>query len=140
MKYFAVIDTNVLVSALLKENSIPWKVIEYVKSSVITPIFNKDILLEYRDVLYRNNFDFDTSVVEETIQFMMDHGVNLQPVEINEFFNDKKDVVFYQIVMSGRQSANPDTKLVTGNIKHFPVKDFIVTPRQMIEIIENEQK
>ena len=28
-----------------------------------------------------------------------------------------------------------DAYLVTGNIKHFPTKPFIVTPRQMLDII-----
>ena len=28
-----------------------------------------------------------------------------------------------------------DAYLVTGNIKHFPAKPFVVTPRQMIDII-----
>ena len=28
-----------------------------------------------------------------------------------------------------------DAYLVTGNLKHFPEKPFVVTPRQMLEII-----
>jgi len=31
-----------------------------------------------------------------------------------------------------------ETYLVTGNIKHFPDKPFIVTPRQMLDIFLKE--
>jgi len=40
---------------------------------------------------------------------------------------DPKDKVFYEIVMEKRKTE--DAYLVTGNIKHFPAKPFIVTPR-----------
>ena len=36
--------------------------------------------------------------------------------------------------MSARNTM--DAYLITGNIKHFPVRNYIVTPKQMIEIIE----
>lgn len=29
--------------------------------------------------------------------------------------------------------------LVTGNLKHFPEKAFVVTPREMLDIIENKK-
>lgn len=48
---------------------------------------------------------------------------------------DPEDVVFYQVTMKARKKEN--TYLVTGNLKHFPKKTYIVTPRQMLDIIEN---
>ena len=30
--------------------------------------------------------------------------------------------------------------LVTGNIKHFPVKPFVVTPAEMVKIMELHQR
>lgn len=44
-----------------------------------------------------------------------------------------KDSVFYEVVMEERKEE--DAYLVTGNIKHFPEKPFIVMPRQMLDII-----
>ena len=35
--------------------------------------------------------------------------------------------------MEERKTA--DAYLVTGNIKHFPAKPYVVTPRQMLDII-----
>lgn len=46
---------------------------------------------------------------------------------------DPKDRVFYEIVMEERKSE--DAYLVTGNTKHFPAEPYIVTPRQMLDII-----
>lgn len=46
---------------------------------------------------------------------------------------DPKDRVFYEVVMEKRKGD--DAYLVTGNIKHFPTRPFIVTPRQMLNII-----
>jgi hypothetical protein len=49
---------------------------------------------------------------------------------------DPKDQVFYEVVMEKRK--NEVSYLVTGNIKHFPKKPFIVTPREMLDIILRE--
>ena len=46
---------------------------------------------------------------------------------------DSKDSVFYEVVMEERKEE--DAYLVVGNIKHFPEKPFIITPRQMLDII-----
>ena len=51
MKYFAVIDTNVLVSAMLKHQSVPGNILDMVFSGIITPVLNYDIESEYRDVI-----------------------------------------------------------------------------------------
>ena len=47
---------------------------------------------------------------------------------------DPKDSMFYEIVMEKRK--NTEAFLVTGNIKHFPKEPFIVTPREMLTILE----
>ena len=40
MKYYAVIDTNVLVSAAMKPESVPGQVVELVLDGVIVPLLN----------------------------------------------------------------------------------------------------
>ena len=46
---------------------------------------------------------------------------------------DPDDVVFYQVVMEGRKTEN--SFLVTGNKKHFPVREFVVSPAEFLERI-----
>lgn len=56
MKYYAVIDTNVLVSAMLKWTSIPGNVMELTFSGTIVPLLNEQIVKEYKEVLGRPKF------------------------------------------------------------------------------------
>ena len=53
----------------------------------------------------------------------------------DEDFIDKDDIVFYEVALS-----KEDSYLVTGNIKHFPKKPFIVTPTEMVAIISKMQE
>ena len=69
MKCYAVIDTNVLVSALLskKDNAPTVLVLEYILDGTVKPVFNNYILSEYDSVLRREKFKFDLSLVAELI-------------------------------------------------------------------------
>ena len=51
MKYFAVLDTNVLVSAMLRVGSVPGHVAEEAMNGDIIPVLNDEILAEYEEVL-----------------------------------------------------------------------------------------
>jgi len=137
MKYYAVVDTNVIVSALLKEQSIPWEILENIKNDRIYPLFNDEIIIEYEEVLKRNKFNFDESVVKNTINLILEKGYELNPHFIDEFFEDESDKVFYQITLTGI-SVFGNSHLITGNKKHFPLKEFVVTPAEMLEIINND--
>ena len=43
------------------------------------------------------------------------------------------DLIFYEVAMEKRDN---DAHLVTGNQKHYPIRDFIVTPAEMMKIIQ----
>ena len=58
MKYFAVIDTNVIVSAMLKNDSMPAQVLKEVLVGNINMLVNEQILDEYLEVLSRKKFRF----------------------------------------------------------------------------------
>ncbi len=137
MKYYAVLDTNVLVSALLKWDSVPGNVLQLAVSGTIVPILSRDIVEEYRHVLSRPKFHFTDKIVEAVIGEMEKAGIYIEAEKQNMDLPDPKDVVFYEVVMEERNQE--DAYLVTGNIKHFPQKPYIVTPRQMIDIILEEQ-
>ena len=61
--YFAVLDTNVIVSALLKNGSVPWQVAEEALHGSIIPVVNDEILAEYEEVLNRPRFQFKKQTV-----------------------------------------------------------------------------
>ena len=135
MVFYAVIDTNVLVSSLLKRDSIPAKILDLVISGIIVPLFNEEILEEYADVLSKKEFGFSVEDIGKLLNFIAQNGLLLEKTAVQEILPDPDDAVFYEIVMSARK--NRDAYLVTGNIRHFPSKNFVVTPREMLEIILN---
>ena len=134
MKYYAVIDTNVIVSALLKWNSVPGVVLQAVFNGFVVPVFNNEILNEYRNVLNRPKFGFSSELISETISQIESLGVMENALEtVAEAMPDPKDIVFYSIALSHGKTA--ETHLVTGNVKHFPANPIVVTPRQMLDIL-----
>ena len=68
MKFFAVIDTNVLVSSMLKGTSIPGIIVDKAINGPIVPLLNNEILAEYEEVLLRNKFGFEEEDVKTLIQ------------------------------------------------------------------------
>ena len=56
MIYHAVIDTNVIVSSMLKKNSIPDRIVDHALFGKIIPLFDNETLAEYEDVLNRKKF------------------------------------------------------------------------------------
>lgn len=133
-KIQVVLDTNVLVSALLTSNphSPTVQIVSFLYKGILEPLYNEKIIVEYRDVLNRERFKFDKALVEELITTIRSLGINIkEEATYNEIFPDPDDVIFYEVRMSV-----DDYYLVTGNIKHFPKKPFIVTPAQMLEILK----
>ena len=134
MKYYAVIDTNVIVSALLKWNSVPGVVLQAVFNGFVIPVYNDEILNEYRNVLNRPKFGFSSELISETISQIESLGFMENALEtVAEAMPDPKDIVFYSIALSHGKTA--ETHLVTGNVKHFPANPIVVTPRQMLDIL-----
>ncbi len=136
MKYYAVIDTNVLVSAMLKWNSVPGNVMELVYIGTIVPLLDPLIVKEYKDVLKRPKFHLTQKIINDTIEEIERLGIYIDSDETDVEFPDPSDRIFYEVVMESRKTEN--AYLITGNIKHFPNKSFVVTPREMMDIIIND--
>lgn len=138
MKYYAVIDTNVLISSLLTSNpnSATVLILKYVFDGKIIPLYSSTIIKEYKNVLSRKKFNFTISQINYILSAIEKYGLQLEPTHKTISLPDMDDLPFYEIVLD---SYINNTYLVTGNIKHFPKEPFIVTARQMLEIIEKSQ-
>lgn len=134
MQYLVVIDTNVIISALLSKHSdaATVQVFNAMLTDQITPIYNDEIIAEYNDVLHRKKFHFPESTIQATINYFRKYGIYADRLSTNENFSDPKDLVFYEVCMAKRDESS---MLVTGNMKHFPSKPFIVTPNELLDII-----
>ena len=137
-KIFVVLDTNVLVSALLKRESLPDIVVDKAVNGEIIPVLNEEIINEYDEVLHRKKFHIAQNDIDETIDGLKERGIFLNPAEeITDKVLHDKDVVFYAVTMEARKYNK--TYLVTGNKKHFPVKPYVVNPHEFLTILPNIQ-
>ena len=134
MKIYAVIDTNVLVAAMLTrhKDSATNRIVEAVNNLQITPLYHKDIIEEYRNVLSRSKFGFSPNDVERMISVITTYGILTFRETSSEIFPDTDDSVFYEVALS-----KDGAYLVTGNLKHFPKKPIVVTPAEMLQILED---
>ncbi len=135
---YAAIDTNVLVAALVTKNndSATVKVFEAIADGRITPLYHKDILKEYAEVLGRGKFKLNKASIKTVIGLIEKYGVEVFPKPTGEILIDMDDLIFYEVVMEKRDD---DSYLVTGNLKHYPVRDYIVTPAEMVEILRIDE-
>lgn len=133
-QYYAVFDTNVLVSALMsaRQDSPTVRLLDYVIDERIVLLYNGDILGEYDEVLHRDKFHFS----EERIQAVLDlvkTGLCLDPTQSDEAFPDPDDRVFYEVALSKDGSY-----VVTGNLRHFPRKPIVVSPADFLDMMDKE--
>ena len=99
----------------------------------IVPLYNDEILEEYKSVLSRPKFHLNLSLIETIIKAIITDGLNIDRTPTADIeFPDPKDIVFYEVALSVE-----DSYLITGNIRHFPVKPFVVTPAEMVRILED---
>lgn len=133
---YAVIDTNVFVSALFSKNInvATVKVLDAIFQGKIVPLYNDGIIAEYEEVLHRSKFHFTPSLVNKYLKSICKMGISSERVHSDEVFPDQDDVVFYEVALS-----KEDAYLVTGNTKHFPKTPIVVTPAEMMEILQRKE-
>ena len=134
---YVVIDTNVLVSALLssKDDTATVQVLSKVIIGEIIPVYSNVITKEYRKVLSRKKFGFSGDMIEYLLSAIEKYGILVDPSPSGITLPDMKDVPFYEVVLEKRDD---NAYLVTGNIRHFPKEPFIVTPRELLDILNNK--
>lgn len=138
MRYCAVIDTNVIISAILskRDDAATVRVLREVLGGRITPLYHKDILSEYDEVLHRRKFHLKEETIQIILSAIVQFGVEVFPQPTGEILIDMDDLIFYEVAMEKRED---NAYLVTGNQKHYPLLDFIVTPAEMMRIIDEEK-
>ena len=132
---YAVIDANVLVSASITKNPLSptVKVVANMLGGRIKPVYNRDIIAEYAEVLHRPKFHLNENDIKLLIDSIQKYGIHSDRIPFDGDMPDEKDRPFYEVSLSVE-----DSFLVTGNLKHFPVTPKVITPAQMISIIEGD--
>ena len=112
-----VIDTNILVSGFLKPYSDASSIIKLIFERKIKLAYDIRILLEYEDVLKREEFDFNKSAIKIIIDFIKSSGINSSAITLKKTLPHENDNPFLEVAVA----SNADF-LITGNKKHFLMK------------------
>ncbi len=122
-----VLDTNVLVSALLNPGGTPAQILNLVLNGKLTLLFDNRIFNEYTEVLKRDVFGFKDEWTQPLLDFLKYEGeyITAEPVKIP--FKDQDDKAFYEVAKSGNARY-----LITGNGIHFPEEDLVISPKDFI--------
>jgi uncharacterized protein len=131
-----VIDTNILVSALLKPDSTPELIISLVLEKQVVFCLSEPIAAEYEEVLSREKFkSLDRRKVKTLLTRLQARARWVKPdVYVDIIPNDREDNKFLECA----QEAKADF-LITGKTRHFPFKKFektrIVSPAEFLSVI-----
>ena len=123
-----VIDTNVFVSGLINYKGIPGQIVNMLLAERFTLLFDNRILEEYEDVLNRKKLKLSRKIIDPIIDYIKSDGIFVIAEPIKLKFEDEDDKKFLEVAISGNAEY-----LITGNKRHFPTNDIIVTPREFIE-------
>ena len=127
-----VIDTNVLVSAALKPESIQRTALVLAVTKPARFYVSRPILVEYADVLARPELSIRKGVRQQLLQLIKNDSHIVAPLRRLEVAGDPDDNMFIECA----DAAQADY-LVTGNQKHFPrfwKKTKIITTRELISL------
>jgi putative PIN family toxin of toxin-antitoxin system len=110
-----VLDTNVLVSGLLKGYSNAGTILRLVAGGLVQTVYDMRIVTEYREVLLRPKFGFEKTLIESLLAQIREDGILVVPEPLPENLPDPDDEPFLEAAWA------TDAILITGNKKHFPL-------------------
>lgn len=133
-----VLDTNVLVSALLSPFQAPARVLDMVLSGEIDAVVDDRILAEYREVLTRPKFGFDERAVHELLDYFEHAAVAVQATPLAIDLPDPDDCMFVEA------AASTAAMLVSGNLRHYPSEMcsgiIVVSPSAFLERWQEQKR
>ena len=128
-KLRVVLDTNVIVSALLTPEGIPAQVLSLVALGTVQTCYNQAILDEYEEVLSRPKFK--PEITRNLKDLVLDplKAIGSPFIVFSSVFpmNDESDRPFYDVAKAA------SAFLITGNKRHYPDEPFIMTPREFLD-------
>jgi putative PIN family toxin of toxin-antitoxin system len=127
-----VIDTNVLVSAALKPNSLQRTVLLIAFTKPARLYISPPILEEYREVLGRPGLHIRKGLRQQLLQLIKNRSFRVAPTRRLEVASDPDDNIFLECAEAARADY-----LVTGNLKHFPRfwrNSKIITPGEFLAL------
>ena len=129
-----VLDTNILISALLSPQGPPAQVFLMILLESDTQLcVSGDIYAEYEEVIHRPRLNRSDSEIEATLRTVREKGFWVKPTEKVHACSDPDDDIFLECAQIAAAHC-----LVTGNVKDFPdawANTQIVTARQFLDAV-----
>lgn len=125
----AVIDTNILVSALWSKDGTPASVLSLVLNGKVTACVDNRIMTEYRAVLSRPKFGFSKNEVDALLDWFSHYSLSVVPEPLADEFIDAADKKFYEV------AKHCGAVLVTENLKYYPADSQVVTAAAFLGMI-----
>ena len=128
-----VLDTNIIVSALLQPLGPPAQVFELALGGVMQLCVSGSIYAEYEEVISRPRFQRSAEIIAATLQAVRENGHWVRPTNAITACSDPDDNIFLECAEAAEAEY-----LVTGNLRHFPTSSGvtrIVTARWLLDIV-----
>lgn len=129
---YIVLDTNVLVSGMFmgktRADTPPKRIVDMFLTGELTIFYSDAILAEYQDVLMRKKFNFSKHRIKKMLELVELLGVKIDPRGPKSKLQDTKDEPFLELANA---TNTLPAFLVTGNKKHFPSLEHILTPAEL---------
>ena len=135
-----VYDTHVIVSAALKEESLPALLLSLGLEGKVRFFVSLALVQEYQRVLERPRFKFGHKEIMEFMGKINPKAIMVNPTkELDVLKVDKSDHRILECALKAQVDF-----IITGNKKHFPFEEFkgskIVSPREFLSKIGKEIK
>lgn len=121
----AVPDTNIVVSAPINSFGAPGRTLDLVLDGAASVAHDDRLFAEWREVLYRENFGFDSGDVEAVLGFIENEDIRVQAQPPGAKLPNSDDLPFLEVAHAAQAI------LVTINLKHYPEAE-----RKDVEVLE----
>jgi uncharacterized protein len=129
-----VLDTNIIVSALLQPLGPPAQVFLLALGDSVRLCISGSVYAEYEAVIRRPRFRRTEETILSTLQAIRDQGLWVKPTDAVRACSDPDDDIFLECAQAARAAY-----LITGNTKDFPLRwldTSIVAPREFLDVLE----
>ncbi|MGD1000002.1 MAG: putative toxin-antitoxin system toxin component, PIN family [Candidatus Brocadiia bacterium] len=128
-----VLDTNVVVSGLIKEKGTCAQILRMVFGGHLDFCVDDRILQEYEAVLHRPFFRMLPEDVSNILALIRFKAERIIPASLRVEIPDRSDLPFLEA------AAAANAILVTGNARHFPRHEragvIVMTPREFLDFL-----
>jgi len=128
-----VLDTNIIVSALIQPLGPPAQVFVLAIGGSIQLCISGSVYAEYEEVISRPRFRWSEDIIAGALDTIREKGFWVRPTEAIRTCSDPDDDIFLECAHAAQANY-----LVTGNLKHFPTSwsgTRIVTARNLLDIV-----